>query len=184
MNTKSIVSVAVLSAFLAFSTDAWAGPGPGKYRGKISRTAAKAKLKTQEWSCQVSASNPAAPLATYSTLVKCSARNGSAENLKFNFEVQDNGNVDVMIQGKLQLADGSLQFEASGTGPGTFTEHSFATVIPKGNLSGPGGAKISVSAASPVKGEIEVELQVQPTSKKHRLGKKGYKVKYKGKLKT
>lgn len=48
MNTKSIVSVAVLSAFLAFSTDAWAGPRPGKFRGKISRTATKAKLKTQE----------------------------------------------------------------------------------------------------------------------------------------
>jgi len=46
------------------------------------------------------------------------------------------------------------------------------------------GPTISVSAASPVKGEIEVELQVQPTNRRHPLGKKGYKAKFKGKLKT
>jgi hypothetical protein len=91
--------------------------------------------------------------------------------------------VKVKIDGKLLLPGGSHRFVASGVAPGTYTENSFATVIQNGSLSGPGNANIWLSAASPVEGEIEVKLQVKPTSRRHPLGKKGYRGTFTAKLK-
>ena len=180
MQTKSIVSVAVLSAFMAFSTSAWAGPRPGRYTGKFTRTASTTAL-SQQWTGNVIASNPDDATAPFSTLVTGGSSGPNSESLGFRFEVLANGDVRVSINGRLKPRNGApVTFNASGVGAGEFTEHSFATTIAKGELSGPGDAKIVVFAGSPQKGKINVSIVITPKTA-NPLGN-SYKIAYSGSL--
>lgn len=183
MTSKPIMIAALMSAFLGFSTTAWAGPYPGHYKGKNTRTASP--LAKATWKAEVHAENPTDPSATFSTHVTSTSSKGTTEALSYSLDVLDDGSVHADMQGKIKIGSKVYQFTVTGMAEGTFTEHSFATEIKGANISvrkvgskkwKSGKTNLSVFAGSSAEGKIEVTLVAKPSTV---LDVK-YKVDYKG----
>lgn len=183
MNKKPMI-VALLGAFLALSTAAFAGPGPGKYKGTLKRTATG--LDDRTGTSIVKASNPSDPSAPFSTHVE-STNKGTAESLSYTFDVLPDGNVHANIRGRIKIGKSVYNFSVDGQAMGSYTETSFQTVIPKANVSvqkvgskkvKSGVTNLALFAGSPEKGKILVHFIAKPSEA---LALK-YEAKYKGKL--
>lgn len=182
MKMKSIATVATMAFFLVFPSEAFAGPNPGKFQCRMTRTAGDANFKVRQWLCIILASNPTIALATYSTLVTSSSNKGRSESLNYKLEVQDNGDIKAEIKGKTLIAGGTYKFEASGIGIGSYTATSFSTEIKNAEIDGPGDATITASASSPKKGKIKVKLHIKPKNRRHPLFQ-GYTAEMVGEIK-
>jgi hypothetical protein len=183
MNKKTMI-VALIGAFLGMSATAFAGPGPGKYRGKLTRNATG--LDPRVGTSIVKANNPGDPTATYSTHVE-SVNKGTAESLSYTFDVLPDGNVNANIRGKIKIGGKVYQFSVSGQAMGTFTDTSIETVIPMANVSvqkvgskkvKSGKTNLALFAGSPKEGEIMVHF----IAKSSEVLPLRYEAKFKGKL--
>ena len=178
---KQLLLTAVTLAGVMFvsTTDAYAGPHPGRHKGKLKRECPAANPVARSADTAAEASNPTDTAATFSTRVRCNGMFAVNDKLAIKLDVLEDGMVAATVSGSIvRKGKRPLAFSASGKALGIYTETSFRTKINEVMVNGK-PASLTVSAGS-TGNELKVEVKIDPVSPTHPLGSQ-YKAVFVGK---